>query len=64
MISDREILCVAHLMMHEYGNDAETEAANRVDLMRGSGDWHALLTWARIRRTIAALDSAPLGLPN
>ncbi len=64
MISDLDILRVAHLMLHEFGRDAELEAANCADLMRGRGDWEALLTWARIQRTIAVLDLAPTGLPN
>jgi hypothetical protein len=64
MASDLEILRAAHLMMHEYGSDAELEAANRADLVRVQGDWDELLTWARIRRTIAVLDLVPRGLPN
>ena len=66
MISDLDILRAAHLMMHEFGGDAELEAAHRVDRMRGGGDWDTLLTWARIQRTIVALDLAatPTGLPN
>jgi hypothetical protein len=66
MISDLDILRVAHLMMHEFGGDAELEAANFIDRMRGEGDWNALLTWARIQRTIVMLDltTAPTGLPN
>jgi len=66
MISDLDILRAADLMMHEFGGDAELEAANCIDRMRGQGDWDALLTWARIRRTIAMLDltTTPTGLPN
>ena len=66
MISDLDILRVAHLMMHEFGRDAELEAANRIDRMRGQGDWNGLLTWARIQRTIAVLDlsATPTSLPN
>ena len=66
MISDLDILRAAHLMMHEFGRDAELEAANCIDRMRGQGDWDALLTWARIQRTIAILDlrAARTGLPN
>ena len=66
MISDRDILRAAHLMMHEYGGDAELEAAHHVDRMRGRGDWDTLLTWARIQRTIAVLDltTTSTGLPN
>jgi hypothetical protein len=66
MISDLDILRAAHLMMHEYGGDAEVQAANYVERMRGRGDWNTLLTWARIQRTIALLDltRTPTGLPN
>jgi hypothetical protein len=66
MVSKLDILRVAHLMMHEFGGDAELEAANCVDRMRRQGDWNALLTWARIQRTIAVLDltTAATGLPN
>ena len=66
MLSDLDILRVAHLMMYEFGGDAELEAANCIDRMRRQGDWNALLTWARIQRTIAVLDltMTPTGLPN
>jgi hypothetical protein len=66
MISDLDILRAAHLMMHEFGGDAEVEAANYVERMRGRGDWNTLLTWTRIQRTIALLDltKTPTGLPN
>jgi len=66
MVSDLDILRAAHLMMHEFGGDAELEAANYIDRMRGQGDWTALLTWARIQQTIAMLDlrTTPAGLPN
>jgi hypothetical protein len=66
MISDLEILRAAHLMMHEYGEDAEREAANYIDRIRGRADWNKLLTWARIQRTIAVLDRTTTltGLPN
>jgi hypothetical protein len=66
MLSDLDILRVAHLMMHEFGGDAELEAANCIDRMRGHGDWNALLTWTRIQRTIALLDltKTPSGFPN
>jgi hypothetical protein len=66
MISDLDILRAAHLMMHEFGGDAELEAAHRVDRIRGGGDWDTLLTWTRIQRTIALLDltTTSTGLPN
>ena len=66
MVSNLDILCAAHLMMHEFGGDAELEAANCIDRMRRHGDWDALLTWARIQRTIVMLDltTTQTGLPN
>ena len=66
MISELDILRAAHLMMHEFGGDAELEAAKCIDRVRRQGDWDALLTWARIQRTIARLDltRTATGLPN
>lgn len=64
MISDLDILRAAHLMMHEYGGDAELEAANYVDRLRVQGDCETVLTWTRIQRTIAVLDLTPRGRPN
>jgi hypothetical protein len=66
MISDLDILRVAHLMMHEFGGNAELEAANCIDRLRGHGDWDVMLTWARIQRKIALLDltKPSTGLPN
>ena len=51
-------------MLHEYGGEAEDEAARFADLMRDRGDWEALLAWTTIRQTIAAMDQASTGLPN
>ena len=66
MVSDLDILRAAHLMMHEYGGDAELEAANYIERIRGRADWNKLLTWARIQRTIAVLDrtTTRTSLPN
>jgi hypothetical protein len=64
MITELDILRVAHLMLHEYGGDAEHEAARYADILRGRGDWDALLTWMRIRQTIAVMHQVPTGLPN
>ena len=38
MLSDVDIYRAAHLMMHEYGNNAEREAARCADRMLGRGD--------------------------
>jgi hypothetical protein len=64
MISELDILRAAHLMLHEYGEDAEDEAARYVDRLRGKGDWKALLTWTRIRQSIAVMHQMPPSLPN
>jgi hypothetical protein len=64
MLTKPDIFRVAHLMLHEYGNEAEDEAAKYADLMRGCGNWDALLTWTSIRQTIAVMDQAPTSLPN
>jgi hypothetical protein len=45
MLTKIDIFRVAHLMLHEYGGEAEDEAAKYADIMRGCGDWDALLTW-------------------
>jgi len=53
------------LMMHEYGNNAEREAAKWADRILGRGDRGGeLLTWFRICRTIAVMRQAPTGLPH
>ena len=43
MLSDVDIYRAAHLMMHEYGNNAEREAARCADRMLGRGDREELL---------------------
>jgi hypothetical protein len=45
MLSEVDIYRTAHLMMHEYGNNAEREAAKWADRMLGHGDRGELLTW-------------------
>ena len=64
MVTELDILRTAHLMLHEYGGDAEDEAARYAEVMRGRGDWNALLIWTRIRQTIAVMHQLPAGLPN
>jgi len=50
--------------VHEYGNNAEREAARCADRMLGGGDREELLNWFRIGRTIAVMRQAPTGRPN
>jgi hypothetical protein len=64
MLSDPDIYRAAHLMLHQYGDDAELEAAQCADRMHRRGDRGVLLNWFRIWRTIAALWQAPAGLPH
>ena len=64
MLSDLDIYRAAHLMRHQYGDDAELEAAQCADRMHRRGDREELLTWFRIWRTIAAMRLAPAGLPH
>ena len=64
MLSDSDIYRAAHLMMHQYGDDAELEAARCADRMFGRGDREETLTWFRICRTIAAMRQVPAGLPH
>jgi hypothetical protein len=66
MLTDVDLYRAAHLMIHEYGNDAELEAVRRADRMLARGDRDELLIWFGIWRTIAGMRSQtpPTGLPN
>ena len=60
MLSDLDIYRAAHLMLHQYGDNAELEAAQCFDRMLRRDDCDELLTWFRIWRTIAAMRQAPV----
>ena len=64
MLSDADIYRAAHLMLHQYGDDAELEAALCADRMLRRDDRDELLNWFRIWRTIAAMRQAPTNLPH
>jgi len=64
MLSDADIYRAAHLVLHQYGDNAELEAARCADRMFGRGDRVETLTWFRIGRTIAAMRQVPVGLPH
>jgi hypothetical protein len=64
MLSDPDIYRAAHLMLHQYGDDAELEAARCADRMFGRGDREETLTWFRICRTVPAMRQAPAGMPH
>jgi hypothetical protein len=55
MLSDLDLYRAAHLMMHEYGHDAELEAARRANQMLARGDRDKLLIWFGIWWTIAEM---------
>jgi len=66
MLSDVDLHRAAHLMMHEYGHDAELEAARRADQMLARGDRDELVIWFGIRQTIAEMrgQTPPIRPPN
>ena len=64
MLSDFEVLRAADQMLHEFGENAELQAAKYADLMLGHSNRAALLVWARIWRTIAEKRPAQTGLPH
>ena len=64
MLSDFEVLRAADAMVHEFGEDAELQAAKYADLMRGHSNRAGLMVWARIWRTIAEKRPAHTGLPH
>ena len=66
MLSGVDLCRAAHLMMHEYGNNAELEAARWAVRMLARGDRDELLVWFGIGRTIAMMRSQAFttGLPN
>ncbi len=64
MLSDFDVLRAADQMMHEFGENAELQAARYADLMLGHSNRAGLLVWARIWRSIAEKRPARAGLPH
>ena len=64
MLSDLDIYRAAHLMLHQYGDNAELEAAQCFDQMLSRNDCDEVLTWFRIWRTIAAMRQTPTDLSH
>ena len=64
MLSHEDVYRAAHVLMHEFGNDAESEAARGISRTLGSGDRDAVLNWFRIWRTIAVMRTTASTLPN
>ena len=64
MMSDVEITHAAHLLVDEYGGNAELEAARYADIMSGRSDRDGLLIWSKIWRTIAVMRPVRTDLPQ
>ena len=64
MLSDLEVVRAADAMMHEFGDQAELQAAKYADLMVGYSNRAALLVWAKIWRAIAEKHPSAKGLPH
>lgn len=64
MLSDFEVQRAADAMMHQFGDDAEFQAARYADLMLGHSNRAGLLVWARIWRMIAEMRPARSQLPH
>ena len=63
-MSDVDVVRAADAMKHEFGEQAELQAARYADLMLGHQNRAGLLIWARIWRMIAETHPAPKGLPH
>jgi hypothetical protein len=59
-ISDLDVWRAANLLIKQYGDDAEIEAARKADLMLDRGDRDGQLVWLRIKRAVA-LTTPPTG---
>lgn len=66
MLSYVDLYRAAHLLMHEYGDNAEREAARCADRMLAQGNHDGLLACFGIGRTIAMMryQAFTTGLPN
>ena len=64
MLSHADIYRAAHVLMHEFGQDAEFAAERCVSNTRWTRDRDAVLNWFRIWRTIALLRTTGSSLPN
>ena len=59
MISERDILLAANLLIERHGDDAINEAVRIGSLMQERGDREGVLHWYRIRRAIEWLQNPP-----
>ena len=61
MIADIDTFRAANLLIKQHGDDAETVAAQRANELLARADRDGQIVWLRIRRAVAALQTAPTG---
>ncbi len=59
MIKDRDIWCVAGLLMQRHGHKAALIAARQVDAWLASEDTEESAVWERIMEAVAELSRTP-----
>jgi hypothetical protein len=66
ILSEVDLYRAAHLMIHEYGNNAELEAARNANQMLRRADGDQLLLWFAVLKTIGIMRyrAFTTGLPN
>jgi hypothetical protein len=57
MITDRDILGTAKLVIDGYGDDAQEEAARRADQLLAKGDLYGYVVWVRILEAVMAMET-------
>ena len=56
MITDLDIYRSANVLIHEHGEDAALEAAQRADAMLERGDMEGCAVWKRIVRAVEEIE--------
>ena len=56
MITDLDIYRSANVLVHEHGEDAALEAAQRADAMLERGDMEGCAVWKRIVRAVEEIE--------
>ena len=58
MITDLDIYRSANVLIHEHGEDAALEAAQRADAMLERGDMEGCAVWKRIVAAVEEIERA------
>ena len=61
VISDLDIYRAANLLIRQHSQEAEIEAARKIDLMLDRGDTEGQHVWRRIKRAIVELQAPQSG---